>query len=46
MMRYWAGLVFAAQGRKALAAAELAHATRAGVVGAKERLDALLRAWQ
>jgi hypothetical protein len=42
MLRYWAGLVFAAHGRKAFAAAEFAAAARASVLGAEERLNALM----
>jgi len=42
ILRYWAGLVFAAQGRTAFAAAEFAAAAKAGVLGSEERLKALL----
>jgi hypothetical protein len=42
ILRYWAGLVFAAQGRPALAAAEFAASAKAGWPGAGERLRALI----
>jgi len=42
ILRYWAGLVFAAQGRTALAAAEFAAATNTGFPGAKDRLTRIL----
>jgi glycosyltransferase involved in cell wall biosynthesis len=42
MLRYWAGLVFANQGRTAFAAAEFSAAVKADVLGAEERLNALL----
>ncbi len=38
-LRYWAGLVLATAGRSALAAAELAAAAQAGVIGAAARLE-------
>lgn len=42
ILRYWAGLVFAAQGRPAFAAAEFAASAKAGWPGAEERLRALI----
>lgn len=42
MLRYWAGLVFATQGRTAFAAAEFSAAAKANVLGAEERLNALM----
>lgn len=42
-LRYWAGLIFATQGRNALAGAELAAATKAGVLGAGEQFNALIK---
>lgn len=42
VLRYWAGLVFASQGRTAFAAAEFAAAAKAGVLGAGERLKSLM----
>lgn len=43
LLRYWAGLVLATSGRRALAAAEFAAAARSGVAGAAERLEQCLR---
>jgi len=42
LLRYWAGLVFAAQQRNALAAAEFAAAANMGIPAARDRLTALV----
>jgi glycosyltransferase involved in cell wall biosynthesis len=42
LLRYWAGLVFAAKGRTALAAAEFSAAAKMGFSAAENRLTALV----